>query len=487
MKNTRPNILLILSDQQRIDTVSAYGLNDICRTPNIDKLAERGVRFSNAFTPSAICSPARASLFTGLYPHKHGVMRNYECINEGVKCLTDYLDLTDYKYGYAGKWHVDEKRGPTDFGFIGKDFVGYAFPGSRVLPGLQFDLPPNNTPNYYEVYLREKGFDNVSVKNRFVGTNPTNQEQEMFALHDGPVESCIEYFVADEAVRVIDEIKDNNDPFFMWVNFWGPHSPSLVPEPYYSMYNPTDIPEHPSYCEQFDKKPYGHKLIEKLWGLSDYGWRGFQEISARYYGHCTLIDDMVGKIVGHLNDKGLTDNTIIIYASDHGDCMGAHKLIEKGTFMYDEIYRIPLIVQHPRGKKPGSVNEDFVYLNEIMNTIVEVATGEEPDGLDGRSILPQIMGADWSNGREEVFCTFEEHFFAANQRMIRTRKHQFTFNPGDRGELYDLDNDPFQLNNVYEDAAYESVRQDLMLRMENYMKELNDPQYQWFRRIKGAY
>ena len=143
----RPNILVLMTDQQRLDTVGAYGLNPICRTPHIDALAARGVRFDGAFTPTAICSPARASFHTGLYPHKHGVTANGMTIRDGVRGIPDYLDEAGYRCGYAGKWHVDQQRGPSECGYLGKDFLGYAFPGSKLLPGLQFGLPPKNKPN----------------------------------------------------------------------------------------------------------------------------------------------------------------------------------------------------------------------------------------------------------------------------------------------------------------------------------------------------
>ena len=261
----RPNVVVLMSDQQRLDTVSCYGLNEICKTPHIDALAERGVRFDSAFTPTAICSPARASFYTGLYPHKHGVTANGLCSDEGVQGINHYLEQSDYRCGYAGKWHVDEQTGPSSYGFVGQDFMGYAFPGSDLLPGLQFGAKPRGH-NPYAEYLREHGFDPPpSVSHRYVGTNPSNQAQEMFALHEGPVESSIEYFVASEAIRVLDELAADDEPFFLWANFWGPHSPSLVPEPYFSMYNPEEIPEHPSYAETFAQKPYRQELIEKLW------------------------------------------------------------------------------------------------------------------------------------------------------------------------------------------------------------------------------
>ena len=487
MPRSRPNVLLFMSDQQRLDTVSAYGRNPICRTPHIDSLANRGVRFDSAFTPTAICSPARACFYTGLFPHKNGVVNNGGVIRDGVRGLNHYLDDVGYRSGYAGKWHVDEQRGPSEFGFVGKDFLGYAFPGSKLLPGLQFGAKPRGH-NPYADYLQERGFDPLpTVSKRYVGTNPSNQDQEMFVLHDGPVESCIEYFVAEETIRVMDELADDDQPFFIWANFWGPHSPSLVPEPYFSMYNPDDISEHPSYRETFENKPYRQQLIEKLWGLGDYGWKGIQEIGARYFGHCTLIDDMVGRVLDHLAQLGLADDTIIIYTADHGDCMGAHRLIEKGEFMYDEIYRIPLVVAHPNCENPGAVCDEFVYLQELMPTILEAAGLEPPEELDGQSILPATLGRDYRNGREEIYALFDRHFTVVNQRMIRTRTHQFTFNSGDQGELYDLEKDPHQLDNVYGQPEYEEVRLDLIERMGRHMEELGDPLRGWFNRIKGAY
>jgi arylsulfatase A-like enzyme len=485
MAKKRPNIVVLMSDQQRLDTVGAYGLNDVCKTPHIDALAARGMRFDSAFTPTAICSPARASFYTGLYPHKHGVTGNGLCLQDDVKGVNHYLQEAGYTCGYAGKWHVDEKKGPSGYGFTGQDFLGYAFPGSGLLPGLQFGAKPHGH-NPYADYLQERGFT-PSVSKRYVGTNPSNQAQEMFALHDGPVESSIEYFVAEEAIRVIDEVANDDAPFFLWANFWGPHSPSLVPEPYFSMYDPKDIPEHPSYCETFANKPYRQQLIEKLWGLGDYGWQGFQEIAARYFGHCTLIDDQVGRIVAHLEKMGELDNTIIVYTADHGDCMGAHRLIEKGEFMYDEIYRIPLVIAHPDCQTPGGSCDEMVYLQEIMLSALDAGGVEVPASMDGQSFLPAIEGRPYKNGREEVYCVFDRHFTVANQRMVRTRTHQFTFNSGDPGELYDLKKDPYQLNNVYGDPAYEDVRQDLIQRMDNYMIELKDPLYSWYGRIKGAY
>ena len=479
----KKNIVLILSDQQRYDTISAYGLNDICKTPNIDALADEGMKFTNAFTSSPICAPSRASVMTGLYPHNHGVIDNFTDIKDGTPLLGECMNEQGYYCGIAGKWHVSATKTPEDCGFEGKPFMGYGFPGSQVFPSLIFNQPPDNSPNYYEEYLKDNGFDIPDVSHGFLGNNPALQVQEMYAKHEGPVESTIEYFVAHEANRLIDEAVEQDKPFLIWANFWGPHSPSIVPEPYYSMYDPKDIKEHPSYKEDFKDKPYGYYLTEKMWGLGDYGWDGFADISAKYYGHCTMIDDMVGLIVDKLKKLGIYEDTIIIYSADHGDCLGAHKLIEKGAFTFDEIYRIPMIVKGLGNKD----NDSFVYLQEIMPTLLDIAGTKPPKPVDGESLLPLMYGTKESNNRTEVFGEFHNHFYVSRQRMVRDNKYQFTFNENEKGELYDFINDPYQLNNVCYDEKYTDIKREYIEKLSRHLKESNDPASIWFHRIKDFY
>ena len=482
----RKNVLLILSDQQRLDTVGAYGtgLGTMIQTPHIDELAKDGMKFTNAYTTSAICAPARASVMTGLYPHKHGVIDNFTDIVPGTPLLGECMRDAGYYCGYAGKWHVSPTRTPEQCGFHeGKPFMGYAFPGSGVFPHLIFNQPPEDETNYREEYFKENGFTDVDVSHGFLGNNPALQIQEMFCKHEGPIESTIEYFVAHETRRIIDLAKNQDKPFFIWANFWGPHSPSIVPEPYYSMYDPAMIPEHPSYCDTFEDKPYGYYLSEKMWGLGDYGWKGFQEIIARYMGHCTMIDDMVGLIVDKLKQEGLFEDTIIIYSADHGDCLGAHKLIEKGAFTFEEIYHIPMVV-HGAGHED---NDSFVLLQELMPTILDVAGSKPPRPVDGQSILPLMQGTQQDNGRREVYGEYHNHFYIARQRMVRDHDYQLTFNESERGELYDLKKDPYQLHNVCYDPAYAAVKKEYLEKMSRYMKETEDPAGVWFHRIKEFY
>ena len=220
-----------------------------------------------------------------------------------------------------------------------------------------------------------------------------------------------------------------------------------------------------------------------MWGLGDAGWPGFAQIIARYYGHCTMIDDMVGMIVNKLKELGLFEDTIIVYTADHGDCLGAHKLIEKGAFMYDEITRIPMIVSGAGHKYCDSM----VYLHELMPTALEIAgvTPEKP--VDGESLLPLMEGSSSGNGRTHVFGEFHSHFYVCRQRFVREADYQFTFNGSERGELYDLKKDPYQLHNVCDDPAYADVKKRLMDEMDEDMHRLNDPARVWFDRIREFY
>ncbi|MGM0401876.1 MAG: sulfatase-like hydrolase/transferase, partial [Chloroflexota bacterium] len=234
------NILLIVTDQQRYDTLDCYGA-PTCRTPHIDALAGRGVRFDATYTATSPCSPSRAALFTGLYPHKNGVLANNQILNPQAPNLAQELQGASYNLGYAGKWHVDQQKVPTDYGFEGKDFPGYGYPAAGVIEGLRFGgsqpLP------HYPAYLEEHGYEAPEVLEAFYGSNPGTQGQEIYALQSGAVETTFEYMVSELAIDLMRRFKEDweneEKPFFLWANFWGPHTPCLLPEKYYSMYDPT--------------------------------------------------------------------------------------------------------------------------------------------------------------------------------------------------------------------------------------------------------
>ena len=486
----RLNVLLILTDQHRYDTLGCYGAQT-CRTPNLDGLAARGVRFDRAYTPTSPCSPARAALFTGLYPHKNHVLSNDCVLNPEVPNLATELGRAGYNLGYAGKWHVDRARVPSEYGFEAKDFPGYGYPAGGVVEGVRFGARDTLATRHYADYLRERGFERPRLLDAFYGGNPGKQNQEMYALQSGSVETTFECMVGEETIRLLREMKEAQDrdgaPFFIWTNFWGPHTPCLLPEPYYSMYDPRAIPEEPSFNETWERKPFVQHLYERYWGLSSGGWQSWREIVARYWGYVTMLDDLIGRILGELRVLGLEENTLVVFTTDHGDMMGAHRLIEKGPFTYEQCYRLPLIAAHPGCQHPGGVCSEFVYLHDLFPTFLEVAGQAAPDVPDSRSILPNILGDDAPTGRESIYSAFYAQIFPYEQRMIRTRTHKLVYNRSDVGELYDLADDPWEMRDLIDLPETRHVQNELLESMREHMVRLDDPVLRFFDGIRHVY
>ncbi len=488
------NILFILTDQHRWDMLGCYG-HSIVRTPCLDALCRDGMRFDCAFTPTAICQPARASLLTGVFPCRHGVRANTEGLSRASMALNADPDLPrlperlpGYEYFHLGKWHAEESRLPRDYGGRGHDFAGYGFPGSGLYRNLRFAQGPEGE-NRYAAWLAEKGFDIPTVSEAFFGNNPRLQQQELMARMSGPAEAALPSFIVDEGLRLLQTRNDPQRPFFMWMNFWGPHTPCLLPEPYYSMYDPASIPVDPAYAHGLEGKPTHFSHISKMWGVHDLPWTQWQQIIARYYGYITMIDDAVGRLLAYLKATGLYDDTLIVMTADHGDAMGAHRLIEKGEFMYDTCYRIPMIARLPGGVGGGRVSHEFVYLHDLYPTAVELATGTAPDMAGhSQSLLPLLRGdAGAGTGRDFAYAEFSAHFASFPQRMLRTRIHKFVFNACSRGELYDLVVDPHEVVNQIDSQAHREIKLGLIRLLLAQMEAMHDPLRGWLDRIQDFY
>jgi arylsulfatase A-like enzyme len=273
----------------------------------------------------------------------------------------------------------------------------------------------------------------------------------------------------------------------LWTNFWGPHTPCLLPEPYYSMYDPQAIPEEPSFGETWSRKPYVQQLVERFWGLSAGGWARWREIVARYWGYVTMIDDMVGRIVGALDEIGAMDDTLVVFSTDHGDNMGAHRLIEKGPFTYEQCYRLPMVAAYPGCRAPGSTCDEFVYLQDLFPTFLELAGRPDPGVPDTTSLLDLLRGEKGSTEREDIYAQFYAQLFPFEQRMLRTRTHKLVYNRSDIGELYDLENDPWEMDNLIDRPQAQAVQETLLGRMRAHMVRLQDPLLGAFDRIRHVY
>lgn len=461
----RPNILLILTDQQRYDTLGVNG-SKICLTPHLDSLAKRGVRFTQAYSVTGLCSPARASILTGLYPHKHGMLNNCDMfqavkkeLSEEEVVISDPLRRAGYKCVYVGKWHVGARKGPYSYGFEGMNEPGY---------GRRYD-PPG-----YQEYLKKRDLKKGKMKGALRGWET---RRVIAGNYTGSVETSVPYFLADYTIEKLSELSRGKDPFFLICSFWGPHAPYFPPEPYASMYDPLKIPEWGNFRDDFTKKPRAHRRYRDCFQGENnppFSWKEWRIAVAKYFGEVTLIDDQIGRVLNALDELNLDRDTVVIFTSDHGDLTGAHGgMKDKGPIMCEEVYHIPFIVRWPKVAKEGGECSQFISNMDLAPTILEIAGVRSPGQMDGRGFVPVLKNPDlpW---RQELFAEFHGHRFFISQRMVRFKQYKYIFNACDIDELYDLERDPRELDNQIDDPALSGVVEEMRQRLIQEMKRTKD-------------
>lgn len=475
MPPSRTNMLNIITDQQRYDTVGCNG-SRVCRTPALDDLACEGVRFTHAFTNTAICTAERATLLTGLEPHKHGMLANTERnigypyeLPEHLIPFTRYLTTAGYRCGLVGKWHLGRDNGPEHYGIEGTHFPGWG---------------PSTTHPEYEAYLEEHRLPRWSVRDQLSGTFPNGKPSISLAgIYAGPVEGTYPYFLAERAIARLNEYARNyergGEPFHLSLHFFGPHLPYFSPREYADLYDPGLVERAPSMAETFERKPSVQAAYSGHWAFDTYPWEVWQKITAMYWGYVTLIDAQIGRVLDVVDDLGLRESTAVFFSTDHAGFVGNHRLSDKGPMMYDDIYHIPMLARFPGRWAAGQVVDSFVTLMDLAPTFLDLGELVVPDYMDGRSLRPLLEGATPADWPEEVYMEFHGHHFPYPQRGIRTRTHKLVINPPDVNELYDLVADPHELVNRYDDPAYASIQADLTKRLYAHLVEKEDNFYHW--------
>jgi arylsulfatase A-like enzyme len=469
------NVVFVFTDQQRQDSLGCYG-NDWVDTPALDRLAAEGTRFDRAYTPTAICSPARASLVTGVRPHRHGVTRNVRGETDLAAewpCYPQRLRDAGYNVGLSGKSHFGGH--PRDYGFDGTFNRGYFY-----------------TPDHpdYEAYLAERDLPKMRVEN-FRDAFPEGGERfQSGAVDDRPPEAAVTHYVAERAVEMIESYAAEDAPFYQSVHFYGPHNPYYLPEEYLHMYDPADvdIPES-AIKETHEGKPWAHRTQSKMAGLHEIPIEDWRRLIAAYHGWVTFIDDQVGRLLDALEANGLDDSTAVVFTTDHGAFLTRHKMHDKGPAMYEDIYNVPLVAA---GLGLEAVEDRFVSLLDLPPTFLDLAGVDVPPAYDGRSLLDLREGdggdatdaADW---RESITAEFHGQFYGYEQRMVRTERYKLVLNAYDVDEFYDLRADPHELSNeigspeygVEVAALYETLRERLDARGDDFFEGHDDPGEEW--------
>ncbi len=437
----RPNILWICTDQQRYDTIHALG-NEHIRTPNLDKLVATGVAFTHAHCQTPICTPSRASFLTGMYP---STLR--ACINgndhwdDGAPLITKTLAHVGYDCGLAGKLHLScaqgriEKR-PDD--------------GYRVFHWSHHPAPDWPEGHAYDDWLKSQGQDYRALHKRH-GYIPAPLHQTTW---------CAE--MAADFIR-----EERSGPWLFSLNCFDPHPPLDPPQEYVDRFEVDALPG-PLFRESdleaqrrlaainFQSKPVPpQKFNAKL-------------DQAKYWAQIELIDENVGRLLDLLDETGQRENTILIFTSDHGESLGDHGLRRKGCRFYEGLVRVPLIVSWPGRFQQGLRSDALVELTDLVPTLLEVLGLPVSERIQGRSLRPILEGrADPAHHRDfvrsEYFCTLQGT--PSRATMIRTRRHKLvSYHGHGLGELFDLEADPGEFHNLWDDPAHAEVRFDLLSR-----------------------
>jgi arylsulfatase A-like enzyme len=439
----RPNILLITDDQHNARNMSCAG-DPLVRTPNLDKLAARGARFTHGYSCNMICAPSRVSMITGQYVHSHGYYGNSGPQPDRPVWMTSYLRQHGYQNAMIGKAHYGWPRIAAEFDYI------------RLCDRI--DCPPDNPlKNDFFRMLVEKGAIGKSDESRR-GLGQNNPATSLL-----PKELSVEWWTADCAIDFL-RTRDKQKPFFAFVSFQRPHAPITPPEPYDTMYDPAKVTLPPSAHETLAGKP-AEQLAAARRSVYPYhpaDLSKLQKIIAMYFGLITLVDDSVGRIVAELEAQNILDNTLILFTADHGDFSGEHGFFHKNLGMYECIHRIPFIAAGP-GLDHGLVRDQLVQQTDIFPTACEIAGLPVPDSVQGLSIAPLCRQGSPAWPRTAAFAEEE------TRMCIRTAGHRMVFDPvGTANELYDHANDPWEMKNLYNDPSSQGVRFELAAELLRY-------------------
>jgi arylsulfatase A-like enzyme len=479
------NILFIMCDQLRHDYLGCYG-HPTLKTPNIDKLAARGVRFTKAYVQSTICGPSRMCAYTGRYMRSHGSTQNGVPLRVGEPTLGDHLKEIGVRNVLVGKTHmVADVEGMKRLGIDQQSIIGVHVaqcgfePFERddgLHPSSKYDPHPR-----YDDYLREQGFDADNPWEHWANSG----EDADGALLNGwllshadkparvPEEHSETPYMTRRAMEFMREAKTDGRPWCLHLSYIKPHWPYIVPAPYHNMYDAADVIEP---VRSNDEKAAAHPLYQAF--MDERFSKAFSRDEVRtrvipaYMGLIKQIDDQMGVLFSFMEDQGLMENTMIVFTSDHGDYLGDHWLGEKYLF-HDVSSRVPLIIYDPSKEANaarGATSDAVVEMIDLAPTFLDYFGGTpKPHILEGRSLLPLLHGAGSQNWRKFAISEYDYSMDLARINlevpipdarlyMVTDGRWKYIHADGFRPMLYDLLNDTDEFVDRGEDPACAEIR-----------------------------
>lgn len=446
-------VIFLMTDTTRKDMVGCYG-NKKMSTPNLDMLAAEGIRYENAYTCQPVCGPARSAIFTGTFPHSNGMVTNGVPLRDNVKTIGQRLSESGIRCGYIGKWHLD-----------GGDYFGLGKCPEGWDEEYWYDM---------RTYLDELTEDE-RVRSR--------QSRESFSP-DFSEDFTYAHRCSDRAIHFLGQYKEED--FFLTVSYDEPHGPSLCPAPYNKMYEGFKFDASPAFRDDLRNKP----LLQRLWAgdkldASEDEINCASESLSLFLGCNSFVDYEIGRVLKLINEQ--IPDALVIFTSDHGDMLGAHRLFSKNASAYKEVANIPLII---RGGERGKVVNAPASHIDLVPTIMDYFGLPIPKLLEGKSMLPQIY--DTSQSINDVvhteFTRYEiDHDGFGGLQMMRaviSDKYKLVINLLDKDEFYDLERDPYETDNLIDNPAYFDCIKHFHGLLINHMNETRDLYrgYQWSMR-----
>ncbi|ULL18157.1 DUF4976 domain-containing protein [Paenibacillus sp. H1-7] len=482
----KPNILLITSDQQHWNTIGAF--QEQISTPNLDRLVREGTTFTRAYCPNPTCTPTRSSIVTGMYPSQHGAWSLGTKLLEDRHTIGEDLMEHGYRTALIGKAHFQPLKGTDEYPSL------ESYP---ILQDLDYwnrfngpfygfghvELARNHTNEahvgqHYALWMEEKGC--ADWRSYFLPPTGTMDKEIM---HTWPIPEEYHYntWIAERTNTLMEQYKQQEEPFFLWASFFDPHPDYLVPEPWASMYDPDKLDLPQAVPGEHDNNPPHFKLTQELeadftpWKESGFGIHGYhthQRYSvqeqrrnmATYYGMISMMDHYIGSILDKLEALGLADNTIVVFTTDHGHLFGHHGLHFKGGFHYEDLIKLPFLVRYPGQVPAGRTSAAMQSLVDLAPTFLSLAGIPVPRSMTGVDQSSVWLGTQ-SSARDHVLCEFHHEPTTIHQKTYVNERYKLTvYYNQTYGELFDLADDPQELRNLWDDPQHEQLKTELLLR-----------------------